>query len=64
MSDGLTESRREECAAERILDASEKLADALDEVRDLVFGYTPLTFEIINDALERAGVKIVPTGRR
>ncbi len=59
MSDGLTESRRAENAADRILDAAEKLADALHEVRDLVFGYPPLALEIVNDALERAGVKVV-----
>jgi hypothetical protein len=65
MSDGLTESRREECAAERILDASEKLAEALEEVRDAAFGYSPLTFEIINDELARVGVQLVPLpGRR
>ena len=59
MSDGLTESRRAECAAERILDASEKLADALEEVRDLIFGYTPLTFE-----LRRVGIAVVPLNKK
>lgn len=60
MSDGLSEANRSVSAAERILDASEKLADALSEVRDLVYGYTPLAIEIINDELVRVGVKIVP----
>jgi hypothetical protein len=60
MSDGLSEDNRSVSAAERILDASEKLAAALSEVRDLVYGYTPLAIEIINDELVRVGVKIVP----
>lgn len=59
MSDSFTESRRAESAAERILDASAKLADALSEVRDAAFGYSSLAIEIVNDELVRAGVKIV-----
>lgn len=59
MSDGLTQANRAQCAAERILDAAEKLANALEEVRDAAFGYPPLALEIINDELRRVGVQVV-----
>ncbi len=59
MGDGMTQSRREERAADRVIVASDKLADALLDLRDAAFGYTALTLEIVNDALMRAGVKVI-----
>lgn len=49
--------------AELLLDAAENLAEALVRVRALTTSYTALTLDIVNDALERAGVHIVEGGR-
>jgi hypothetical protein len=49
--------------AEALLDAAENLAEALVRVRALTARYTALTIDIVNDALERAGVRIVEGGR-
>jgi len=49
--------------AETLLDAAENLAEALVRVRALTTSYTALTIDIVNDALERAGVRIIEGGR-
>jgi len=58
MSDGMSDSRREESATWRIRFAAEKLADALLAIRDQAFGYPPMTLEVANAELRRAKVKL------
>ncbi len=59
MSDGMSDSRREESATVAIHSAAERLADALEEVYDQAFGYPPLTLDIANAVLKRVRVELV-----
>lgn len=57
-------SRTEREARLFLIYAAEDLAEALEAVRDKVFGYTPQTLALVNDAFKKAGVQLVFVDRR
>lgn len=59
MSDGLSEANRSVTMALSIEVLASQLADALDDVRDMVFGIEPDALEIANRELARVGVMLV-----
>lgn len=59
MSDAMSEASRAARASEEIQFAARRLAIALDEIRDAVFGYPSWALDDANRQLQSSGVRLV-----
>lgn len=64
MGDGLGDSRREEQGAARVAQAASDLADAVEDASDRALGLPPGLVEVLNEELERAGLRVFAKKKR